>query len=57
VPPGNRLREGRTGTEAILAVRTLFDHPIPGLILTGETDLQFLRECAGHNLVQTAGKA
>jgi hypothetical protein len=45
-----RLREGRTGTEAILTVRTLFGHPIPGLILTGETDLQFLRECAGHDV-------
>ena len=33
-----RLQDGRTGTEAILAVRALFDHPIPGLILTGETD-------------------
>jgi len=45
-----RLREGRTGTEAILAVRALFDHPIPGLILTGETDLKFQRECAGHDV-------
>ena len=33
-----RLQDGRTGTEAILAIRALFDHPIPGLILTGETD-------------------
>jgi PAS domain S-box-containing protein len=31
-----RLQDGRTGTEAILAIRALFDHPIPGLILTGE---------------------
>ena len=45
-----RLREGRTGTEAILAVRALFAHPIPGLILTGETDLKFLRECTGHDV-------
>ena len=45
-----RLQDGRTGTEAILAVRALFDHPIPGLILTGETDLKFLRECAGHDV-------
>ena len=42
-----RLREGRTGTEA---VRALFDHPIPGLILTGETDPTFLRECIGHDV-------
>jgi CheY-like chemotaxis protein len=45
-----RLQDGRTGTEAILAVRTLFDHPIPGLILTGETDPKFLRECTGHGV-------
>jgi DNA-binding NtrC family response regulator len=45
-----RLQDGRTGTEAVLAIRALFDHHIPGLILTGETDLRFLRDCAGHNL-------
>jgi len=45
-----RLQEGRTGIEAILTVRALFDYPIPGLILTGETDLKFLRECTGHDL-------
>ena len=45
-----RLRDGRTGMEAVLAVRALFDRPIPGLILTGETDLRFLGECAGHGL-------
>lgn len=45
-----RLQDGRTGTEAVLAIRALFDRPIPGLILTGETDLQFLRGCAGQDL-------
>ena len=45
-----RLQDGRTGTEAILTVRALFDHPIPGLILTGETDPKFLRECTGHDV-------
>jgi two-component system, sensor histidine kinase len=45
-----RLQEGRTGMEAIHAVRDLFDHPIPGLILTGETDLEFQRTAAGHGL-------
>jgi CheY-like chemotaxis protein len=45
-----RLQDGRTGTEAILAVRALFDHPIPGLILTSETDPKFLRECTGHDV-------
>jgi CheY-like chemotaxis protein len=45
-----RLQEGRTGIEAILAVRALFDQPIPGLILTGEMDPKFLRECTGHDV-------
>jgi CheY-like chemotaxis protein len=45
-----RLQDGHTGTEAILAVRALFDYPIPGLILTGETDPTFLRECTGHDV-------
>jgi CheY-like chemotaxis protein len=45
-----RLQEGRTGMDAIRAVRDLFDHPIPGLILTGETDLEFQRTAAGHGL-------
>jgi CheY-like chemotaxis protein len=45
-----RLHGGRTGTETILAVRALFDQPIPGVILTGETDLQFLHTAAGHDL-------
>jgi len=45
-----RLHDGRTGTEAVLAVRALFDRRIPGLILTGETDPKFLRECTGHDV-------
>jgi two-component system, sensor histidine kinase len=45
-----RLREGRTGMEAIHAVRALFDQRIPGLILTGETDLEFQRSAAAHGL-------
>jgi two-component system, sensor histidine kinase len=47
-----RLAEGesRTGVEAIFAVRALFDQPIPGMILTGETDLAFLPTAAGHAL-------
>ena len=48
--PDYRLQDGHTGTEAILAVRALFDHPVPGLILTGETDPRFLRECTGHDV-------
>jgi PAS domain S-box-containing protein len=45
-----RLREGRTGVEAIHAVRALFDQHVPGLILTGETDLEFQRMVAAHGL-------
>lgn len=45
-----RLQDGHTGTEAILAVRALFDYCIPGLILTGETDPKVLRECTGHDV-------
>jgi two-component system, sensor histidine kinase len=41
-----RLQDGQTGTEAIVAVRVLFDQPIPGVILTGETDSEFLRKAA-----------
>jgi PAS domain S-box-containing protein len=45
-----RLADGRTGVEAISAVRALFDRPIPGVILTGETDLAFLPTAAGHDM-------
>jgi PAS domain S-box-containing protein len=45
-----RLREGRTGVEAIRAIRALFDRPVPGLILTGETDLEFQRTAAAYGL-------
>jgi two-component system, sensor histidine kinase len=45
-----RLREGGTGVEAIHAIRALFDQPIPGLILTGETDLEFQHTAAAHGL-------
>jgi CheY-like chemotaxis protein/anti-sigma regulatory factor (Ser/Thr protein kinase) len=45
-----RLREGRTGVEAIHAIRALFDQRVPGLILTGETDLEFQRMVAAHGL-------
>jgi hypothetical protein len=40
----NNLRHG------FQHIRALFDHPIPGLILTGETDPKFLRECTGHDV-------
>ena len=50
----HRLQDGRTGTEAILrrprpvAIHFLLSlRPDP---VTGETDLKFLGECAGHDL-------
>lgn len=48
-PPGliladYRLREGRTGTQAIRAVEEHYHRPIPSLILTGETAPDRLRE-------------
>jgi CheY-like chemotaxis protein len=45
-----RLRDGHTGVEAIFAIRALFDRPIPGVILTGETDLAFLPTAAGNDV-------
>jgi two-component system, sensor histidine kinase len=45
-----RLQEGRTGIEVIRAVRALFDQPIPGVILTGETGLEFMRTVAGQDV-------
>ena len=36
--------------EAICAIRALFDQRVPGLILTGETDLEFRRTAAAHSL-------
>jgi CheY-like chemotaxis protein len=48
-PPGliladYRLREGRTGTQAIREVEEHYRRPIPSLILTGETAPDRLRE-------------
>jgi two-component system, sensor histidine kinase len=45
-----RLQDGQTGTDAIVAVRVLFDQAIPGVILTGETDSDFLRKAAEQRL-------
>jgi two-component system, sensor histidine kinase len=45
-----RLRDGQTGTDAIVAVRVLFDQSIPGVILTGETGSDFLRKAAEQRL-------
>lgn len=39
-----RLREQRTGTEAIAAVRTVLGCDLPALLITGDTALERLRE-------------
>lgn len=39
-----RLREQRTGTEAITAVRALLDRSLPALLITGDTAPERLRE-------------
>jgi signal transduction histidine kinase/CheY-like chemotaxis protein len=43
-----RLRQGRTGTEAILKLRELYGTPIPGMILTGEIGPEAQRDAASH---------
>ncbi|MBY0430882.1 MAG: response regulator, partial [Rhodospirillales bacterium] len=39
-----RLRDGRTGAEAIRALRSLYNAPIPSIIITGDTAPERLRE-------------
>lgn len=41
-----RLDDGRTGPEAIDALRQAFGHQIPGLLVTGETSIVTLRDAA-----------
>jgi CheY-like chemotaxis protein/anti-sigma regulatory factor (Ser/Thr protein kinase) len=45
-----RLREGRTGTEAILRVRETYSADIPSILLTGETGAEVQSDAAEHNL-------
>ena len=45
-----RLRNGRVGTEAIVAIRRMFGADIPGLILTGETAEDCRNDAAQHGL-------
>ncbi len=45
-----RLREGRTGTEAMLRVRDLYGADIPGIIVTGETGPDAQRDATAHAL-------
>jgi signal transduction histidine kinase/CheY-like chemotaxis protein len=45
-----RLREGRTGTEAILRIREMYGTGIPGILLTGETGAMVQSDAAEHDL-------
>lgn len=45
-----RLRNGRTGTEAIRHIRDLFHSPIPSIIITGDTAPERLREAEASGL-------
>ena len=45
-----RLREGRSGTEAILRVREAYGTGVPGIILTGETGSEAQYDAAAHGL-------
>ena len=45
-----RLREGRSGTEAILRIREACGAAVPGIILTGETGSEILQEAQVHGL-------
>lgn len=41
-----RLADGNTGTQAISLLRQAFGHDIPGLLVTGETSIETLRDAA-----------
>lgn len=45
-----RLRDGRTGTDAIRHIRDLFHFPIPSIIITGDTAPERLREAEASGL-------
>lgn len=45
-----RLRDGRTGTDAIRHIRDLFHSPIPSIIITGDTAPERMREAEASGL-------
>jgi two-component system, sensor histidine kinase len=45
-----RLREGRTGAEAIRHIRHRFNRTVPAVIVTGDTAPERLREAEAHGL-------
>lgn len=45
-----RLRAGRTGIEAIQAVRTVLGHQVPALLITGDTSDIWAEEAMRHDV-------
>jgi CheY-like chemotaxis protein len=45
-----RLREHRTGIEAIFALRKIVDGPLPALLITGDTGPERLREAMASGI-------
>jgi len=43
-----RLRENRTGIDAALAIRAYLQHPLPVIIVTGDTDPKRIAEATSH---------
>ncbi len=41
-----RLRSGRVGSEAIERIRAIYGRPVPGIILTGDTGIEFSHDGA-----------
>lgn len=45
-----RLKNGRTGVDAIRSIQAVFDPAIPGILVTGDTGADRLREAAASGL-------
>lgn len=45
-----RLKNGRTGVDAIRSIQAAFNAPIPGILVTGDTGADRLREAAASGL-------
>jgi len=45
-----RLRDGQTGVGAIRTVQSVFEKPIPAILITGDTGAERLREAAASGL-------
>lgn len=45
-----RLRDGKTGTDAVVRIRQQTGQPVPGIILTGEIGPECSRDAASQGL-------